>query len=154
MRARFRCPDRAQSPKCPSPVTQPHPQLRLEQALPGALRLRGAGSPEAPLQSRGQRHRPQGHRQNHHARREDGETNQGTRRSTRAPTQHHKNSIFRLIRSDNYYQIVPIVYEEKAELIQKPLWLVVRSLPSRVRPAPLRATPSGSAISSSWASRS
>lgn len=50
---------------------------------------------------------------------------------TKGLAEHHKNSIFRLIRSDNYYQIVPIVYEEKAELIQKPLWLVVRSLPSR-----------------------
>ena len=43
--------------------------------------------------------------------------------------------MFKLIRSDNYYQIVPIVYEEKGELVQKPIWMVVKSLPNRVNKA-------------------
>ena len=41
--------------------------------------------------------------------------------------------MFKLIRGDNYYQIVPIVYEEKGELVQKPIWMVVKSLPNKVK---------------------
>lgn len=41
--------------------------------------------------------------------------------------------MFKLIRSDNYYQIVPIVYEERGELVQKPIWMVVKSLPNKVK---------------------
>lgn len=46
--------------------------------------------------------------------------------------QHLRMSIFKLTRNDNYYQLAPIVYEEKGELVQRPLWLVVRSLPNKV----------------------
>lgn len=43
-----------------------------------------------------------------------------------------KDAVFRLNRSDNFYELLPIVYEDKGELVQKPLWLVVKSLPSKV----------------------
>jgi hypothetical protein len=44
-----------------------------------------------------------------------------------------KNAIFRLVRADNYYQLIPIAYEEKEGLVQRPLWMIVRSLPKKVR---------------------
>ncbi len=40
--------------------------------------------------------------------------------------------MFKLTRGDNFYQLAPIVYEERGELVQRPLWLVVKSLPHRV----------------------
>lgn len=64
-----------------------------------------------------------------------------------------KSAIFRLTRNDNYYQLAPIIYEDKGELIQKPVWLVVRTLPAKVQSPPSRATPSRKGISSNWASR-
>lgn len=42
-----------------------------------------------------------------------------------------KNAIFRLVRTDNFYQLIPIAYEEKEGLVQRPLWLIVRSLPKK-----------------------
>lgn len=64
-----------------------------------------------------------------------------------------KSAIFRLTRSDNYYQLAPIIYEDKGELIQKPVWVVVRTLPGKVSSALFRATPSGKGTSSSSANR-
>ena len=64
-----------------------------------------------------------------------------------------KNAIFRLVRSDNYYQLVPIAYEEKEGLVQRPLWLIVKSLPRKVQPPIPRSTPSESVTFSRWASR-
>jgi hypothetical protein len=45
---------------------------------------------------------------------------------------HYKNAVFRLVRNDNFYQLIPLSYEEKGELVQKPVWLIVRSLPKKV----------------------
>lgn len=43
-----------------------------------------------------------------------------------------KNAIFRVTRSDNYFQLIPVAYQEKEGLVQKPIWLVVRTLPKKV----------------------
>ena len=42
-----------------------------------------------------------------------------------------KNAIFRVTRSDNYFQLIPVAYQEKEGLVQKPIWLVVRTLPKK-----------------------
>ena len=67
--------------------------------------------------------------------------------------QYMKNAIFRLVRFDNFYQLIPIAYEEKEGLVQRPLWLIVRSLPRKVRQFQFRSILSRRGISLRWASR-